>query len=109
MAIALTDNAQNHVRSLKAQPDHKGTWLRVAIRGGGCSGLSYFFDWVEAPIEKDKTFEFGDEVKVCVDPKSYLFLNGSVLDFQDNLVKTGFVFENPNATSSCSCGTSFTI
>jgi iron-sulfur cluster assembly protein len=108
MAIALTDSAKDHVRALKAQPEHQGTWLRVAIRGGGCSGLSYFFDWVNTPEDKDKRFEFGD-VQVCIDPKSYLFLNGSTLDFQDNLVKTGFVFENPNATSSCSCGTSFTI
>lgn len=109
MAIELTEAAKQRVTRLHEKPEHNGQWLRVGIRGGGCSGMSYFLDWVPAPDEKDKTFEFAPDVRICVDRKSYLFLNGTKVDFEETLVKTGFVFINPNATSSCSCGESFSL
>jgi iron-sulfur cluster assembly protein len=109
MALQITDAAKKRVAVLKAQPDSAGNWLRIGIRGGGCSGLSYFLDFVPGPDEKDKTFDFGDDVKICVDRKSYLFLNGIEVDFEEGLLKTGFVFKNPNATSTCSCGESFAV
>lgn len=109
MAVLMTEAAKGRVNVLKATPENVGEWLRIGVRGGGCSGLNYVLDFVPAPEEKDKTFDFGDGVKVCVDRKSYLFLNGIEVDFQESLVKTGFVFRNPNATSSCSCGESFTV
>jgi len=108
VAVALTPAAIDRVIELrKNQPETP--YLRVAIQGGGCSGLSYHLDFVAAPEEKDKVFEFGNDVKVLVDRKSYLFLNGTEIDFESTVLKTGFIFKNPQATGSCSCGTSFTV
>jgi iron-sulfur cluster assembly protein len=110
MAVEFTDTALRRVRSLLAEKPEG--WFRVAIRGGGCSGLSYFLDVVEAPGEKDKKFEHvvdGAPVRVCIDHKSYLFLVGVRIDYTTDLVKQGFTFENPNAKRSCSCGESFTL
>lgn len=108
MAVELTQAAVKRVATLvEQQPSAK--WLRIAIRGGGCSGLSYSMDFVDGPDEKDKTFEFAYGVKVCVDRKSYLFLNGTEIDFEEGVLKTGFTYKNPQATGTCSCGTSFTV
>ncbi len=108
MAVELTEAARARVRELvRARNDGK-TWLRLAVRGGGCSGFMYHMEWVDQPGEGDRCFTF-DDVQVCVDKKSYLFLNGVRLDFEDTLVKSGFVFHNPAATRSCSCGESFTV
>ncbi len=110
MAVDFTEAALSRVGSLLAEKP--GSWFRVAIRGGGCSGLSYFLDVVEAPGEKDKRFEYtvgGEQVRVCVDNKSYLFLVGVQIDWEKDLIKQGFTFTNPNAKRSCSCGESFTI
>jgi iron-sulfur cluster assembly protein len=109
MAIQLTSAARERVAFLKTQPDATGDWLRIGIRGGGCSGFSYVLDWIAKPAETDKQFEFDGDVKVCVDKKSYTFLNGIEMDFEVNPARTGFVFRNPNATSTCSCGESFTV
>lgn len=107
MAVELTEAARARVRELLAEhPDM--SWLRLGIRGGGCSGMSYVMDFVAGPTDKDKTFTAGD-IPVCVDKKSYLFLNGIVLDWQVDLIRRGFVFENPNAKKSCSCGESFSV
>ena len=109
MAISMTDSAVTRIAAIKRKrstPDH---FLRVGIRGGGCSGLSYFIDFVEEAGVKDKIFEFDQDVKVCIDRKSYLFLNGTEIDFQETLVKTGFEFNNPIASRSCSCGESFSV
>ncbi len=80
--------------------------LRLGVLGGGCSGLSYQFKFSPEPRPRDHVFEFGD-VRVFVDPKSILFLDGMTLDWKDSLMQSGFVFENPHATKSCGCGTSF--
>lgn len=108
MAITLTEAAVTRIAKLKERREHDD-FLRVGIRGGGCSGLSYFIDFVEQPDTKDKVFEFDRGVKVCVDRKSYLFLNGTEIDFQQTLVKTAFEFNNPLSKGSCSCGESFSI
>ena len=110
MAITITEGAITRFEKLKQMRQTPDAILRVGVRGGGCSGLSYFLDIVEAPEERDKVFTFKDgEVTVAVDRKSYLFLNGTELDFQKTLMKTGFVFNNPLAGTSCSCGESFTL
>ena len=107
MAVTLTDAAVQRVHELL--PNHPGArWLRLGIRGGGCSGLSYFMDFVPEPLDKDKVFDLGD-VQVCVDRKSYLYLNGTELDWEESLVAQRFVFNNPHAKRSCSCGESFTL
>lgn len=108
MALTLSERALARAKVLRSQPDHEGKWLRVGIRGGGCSGLMYFLDWVETPDEKDRQYDF-EGVPVCVDRKSYLFLNGTELDYEESLVRSAFIFNNPSAKRSCSCGESFTI
>ena len=80
--------------------------LRLGVLGGGCSGLSYQFKFDPKPRPTDKVLNF-DDVNVYIDPKSLVFLEGMTLDWQDSLIHSGFVFENPNAKKSCGCGTSF--
>ncbi len=82
--------------------------LRVAVKGGGCSGMTYDLDITDQERDTDKVVEqFG--VKVMVDKKSYIYLVGTELDFSDGLNGKGFIFSNPNATKSCGCGTSFSV
>jgi iron-sulfur cluster assembly protein len=111
MAIQLTERAVTRINELKVKrqtPDH---FFRIGVRGGGCSGLSYFVDFAEQADPKDKQFQFGEEQKVTVliDRKSYLFLNGTEVDWKSELMKTGFEFKNPIAGKSCSCGESFSV
>jgi iron-sulfur cluster assembly protein len=80
--------------------------LRVGVKGGGCSGFTYVLDLTESQKETDETFEQYGIIIIC-DPKSLLYLNGTVIDFRDELMGRGFVFNNPNATSTCGCGSSF--
>ncbi len=83
--------------------------VRLGIRGGGCSGFSYLIEFDdEPPRSRDRVYEF-DGVRVHVDKKSIIYLNGSVLDFEKTLMRQGFKFRNPNEATSCSCGTSFTV
>ncbi|MBM4391968.1 MAG: iron-sulfur cluster assembly accessory protein [Deltaproteobacteria bacterium] len=112
MAIEVTDRARNRIRELamkRQTPDHV---FRLGVRGGGCSGLSYYVDFAPKAEEKDKVFELGpdgEKVKIVIDRKSYLFLNGTIVDWKSELLKTGFEFTNPLAKTSCSCGESFTV
>lgn len=104
--IQLTENAINEVKRLLTQ-EKKDEWgLRVGVVGGGCSGLSYTLAFDEKPNNNDSVFDI-EGLRVYVDPKSYLFLNGMTLDFSTELLTGGFKFVNPNASRSCSCGTSF--
>ena len=80
--------------------------LRLGIMGGGCSGLSYQFKFETKPRERDNIFDF-DGIKIFIDPKSLIYLRGLTLDYKESLMQSGFVFENPNASKSCGCGTSF--
>ena len=90
------------------------TSLRVGIRGGGCSGFSYVIEFHDGPPRpRDRVYDFkaedGTPVRVVVDPKSLLYLNGAVLDWEQTLMQQGFKFKNPNEKSSCGCGHSFTV
>jgi iron-sulfur cluster assembly protein len=109
MPITLSETAAKEIKSIiKDQnlPEDK-TRLRVGVKGGGCSGFSYMLDLVEdEPAESDEQLE-SNGVKIVVDMKSYLYLNGAEIDFKDEVMGRGFVFKNPNATSSCGCGHSF--
>ena len=110
MAITISDAAAERVQKLKKRRQTPEAVLRVGVRGGGCSGLTYWMDLVDSPEPKDKVFQFDDkDVTLAVDRKSYLFINGSELDFEKTMVKTGFVFRNPLSNRSCSCGDSFTL
>ncbi len=107
--IVLTEKAANQVRKLKAEnkiPEEHG--LRLGVKGGGCSGMTYVLAFDEKPKENDKILQqFG--LTIFVDPKSLFFLSGTVLDFSDGLNGKGFVFNNPQATKSCGCGQSFGV
>ncbi|CAN5389007.1 iron-sulfur cluster assembly accessory protein [soil metagenome] len=106
--IKLSENASTEIKRLLSQ-EHKEEWaLRVGVAGGGCSGLSYTLAFDEKPGPKDTVFELSG-VKIYIDSKSYLFLNGLVLDYSTELLTGGFKFVNPNAQKSCSCGTSFSV
>jgi len=83
-------------------------YLRVGVKGGGCSGFNYTLDLTDQKSEEDEVFEY-DGLEVICDPKSYLYLNGVTVDFRDEVMGRGFVFSNPNATSSCGCGSSFSV
>ena len=108
--IIVTDKAQARIRAgLEKQgvsPADGG--LRLGIQGGGCSGLSYSVQYDSQPRERDRIFQFG-EVRVFIDPKSFVYLNGMTLDWEDTLMRQGFVFKNPNVAKSCGCGTSFSV
>lgn len=103
--IHVTPKAVQKIREAFAREGVQGG-LRLGVLGGGCSGLSYQFKFAPEARPRDYVFEFED-VKVFVDPKSMLFLDGMTLDWRDSLMQSGFVFENPHATKSCGCGTSF--
>lgn len=109
MALILTERAAQEVKTILEQQklDTTKTFLRMGVKGGGCSGFSYSLDLTESKSDLDEEFD-AHGVKVVCDPKSYLYLNGTTLDFKDEVMGRGFVFNNPNATSSCGCGSSFT-
>jgi iron-sulfur cluster assembly protein len=103
--VFVTPKAVEKIR-LAFQRESVSGGLRLGVLGGGCSGLSYQFKFAPAPRSNDHVFEFED-VKVFVDPKSMVFLDGMTLDWHDSLIQSGFVFNNPHAQKSCGCGTSF--
>jgi iron-sulfur cluster assembly protein len=108
-AIQITATAATQIRKLMAHRGMSQGGLRVGVKAGGCSGLSYFFAWEEAPRSGDEVFEGPQGSRIFVDRKSHAVLKGTVLDFNTNLVGRGFVLNNPNAKSSCGCGVSFSV
>ena len=107
MAVTLSENAQKQVKQLKqAQNLAENVFLRMGVTGGGCSGMSYKLEFDTELGPHDKEFEI-DGIKVVVDKKSYLYLNGTTLDYVTQGLTGGFTFINPQAKSSCGCGTSF--
>jgi iron-sulfur cluster assembly protein len=107
MAVSMTPTAVSRVKELMATQKLENAFLRMGVRGGGCSGMTYDLQFDSELRKHDKEFEV-DGVKVVVDVKSYLYLNGTTLDFVTQGLTGGFTFVNPNAKSSCGCGTSFT-
>jgi iron-sulfur cluster assembly protein len=106
--LQVTDKAIKHIRAAMAKEGISPTegGLRLGVMGGGCSGLSYSIKFDTQPRERDRIFEF-DGVRVFVDPKSFLYLNGMTLDYEETLMRQGFNFINPNSARSCGCGSSF--
>jgi iron-sulfur cluster assembly protein len=119
--IRITAKALKRIRVAMAKegvsPEQGG--LRVGVQGGGCSGLSYNIRFDSQPRERDRTYTFGAgietvgdptgglPIRLFVDPKSFIYLHGMVLDFEETLMRQGFNFINPNSTKSCGCGSSF--
>ena len=106
--ITVTEKALAHIRKALAKENISTTegGLRLGVQGGGCSGLSYNISFDTQARERDRIFQFGD-VRVFVDPKSFIYLHGMVVDYEETLMRQGFVFQNPNATKACGCGSSF--
>src|ERR1700754_2298766 len=106
--IQVTERALKRIRIAMAKegvsPEQGG--LRLGIQGGGCSGLSYNIRFDSQPRERDRVYNFED-VRVFVDPKSFIYLHGMILDYEETLMRQGFNFINPNSSKSCGCGSSF--
>ncbi|MEQ1575959.1 MAG: iron-sulfur cluster assembly accessory protein [Vicinamibacterales bacterium] len=105
--IEISATAAHKIRSLMAKQGISDGGLRVGVKGGGCSGLSYTFSWEREPRLGDEVFDGPEGAKIFVDRKSYLFLKGTMLDYDTALLTQGFVFNNPNAKATCGCGSSF--
>jgi len=105
--ISVTDRAAARIKELLTAENRQGQGLRVKVVGGGCSGLQYKVDF-DIPKGSDKIFE-KDGAKVLVDMKSLLYLTGTELDYKEELMQSGFIFQNPNVKKSCGCGASFTV
>jgi iron-sulfur cluster assembly accessory protein len=105
--VMLTPPAQNEVRRLLEDDDKGGMGLRLGIKGGGCSGLSYVLDFTKSK-EGDTTLSY-DGFEIYLDQKSVIYLKGIILDHQSGLAGKGFVFSNPMASNTCGCGESFSL
>ena len=106
--ITLSEVAQKEVKKLLEQQNKPGLFLRIGVKGGGCSGLTYDVKLDDKLNEWDRTFEISG-VKVVCDSKSFVYLDNMMIDYSTELVGGGFRFVNPNATGSCGCGTSFSV
>ena len=106
--ITVTENDSKKVKSLIEESGNTAPYLRVAVKGGGCSGLSYDLSFDDDVKPSDMQFEDKD-VKILVDGKSFMYLFGTELDFSDGLNGKGFEFKNPNASRTCGCGESFSL
>ena len=108
MAIKLSETATREIKTICEQQKLTldNVFLKVGVKGGGCSGFSYILDLTENKQDNDEQFE-QDGVRIICDPKSLLYLDGTDIDFKDEIMGRGFVFKNPNATTTCGCGSSF--
>ena len=106
--VRLSTNAARKVRELASAQGNEALMLRVYIEGGGCSGFQYGFEFAENPAEDDSVVEV-DGVKMLVDPMSYQYLVGAEVDFKEDLQGARFVISNPNASTTCGCGSSFGV
>ena len=108
LTISISKDAAEHVRQFSDQAGRPDSSLRVGVKGGGCSGLTYVLDIVDGPNQGDKAIE-EHGMKLYVDRKSYVFLAGTTLEYSGGLNGKGFSFNNPNAKTTCGCGTSFSV
>lgn len=107
--LLISENAAKLINRMTAKNGIPDGGLRIAIKAGGCSGLSYTFAWEPTARDGDHVFDGPEGAKVFVDPKSHRFLDGTTLDYDTSLVSKGFIFNNPNAKASCGCGTSLSV
>src|SRR5260370_35673286 len=106
--FGIADSAVKQLKRLLEDRGAPNACLRISVKGGGCWGLSYSMDWAESPREKDRIFE-RDGVRVFVDGKSFLYLAGSELNYEQTLMSSMFKVQNPNVKSTCGCGESFSV
>jgi iron-sulfur cluster assembly accessory protein len=105
--IQITENAAEQILKMVARRGRGEVGLRFGVKAGGCSGFEYTFGWAAGPLIGDSVFEGPQGARVFVDPKSLRLLDGTVLDYDTSLLSKGFTADNPHATSTCGCGTSF--
>ena len=108
LTISISESAAAHVKGFVKVEGKETYGLRVGVKGGGCSGLTYELEIADGPRENDKVID-DKGVQLYIDKKSYVFLAGTVLDYSGGLNGKGFVFQNPNAKTTCGCGTSFSV
>ena len=106
--MSLTERAADRVKEIMSGAERPALGLRVGVKNGGCAGMSYTMEWAEAAAPYDEIIE-DRGVKILIDPKAILFLLGTEMDFETSKLSSGFVFKNPNQTSSCGCGESVAI
>jgi iron-sulfur cluster assembly accessory protein len=108
--VIITETAAREIKTIIEQQglDTDKVRLRVGVKGGGCSGFSYLLDLTETQKDTDESFVQHGVTVIC-DPKSLLYLEGTTVDFKDEIMGRGFVFQNPNASTSCGCGSSFAV
>jgi iron-sulfur cluster assembly protein len=107
--ITVTESAAGHIQKLLAKQAMESGGLRIGVKAGGCSGFEYLFAWEAAPRSDDLIFDGPNGVRVWIDPRSHRVLDGTTLDYDQALLSRGFVFQNPQAKSTCGCGTSFSV
>ena len=106
--ITVSDKAVSKIKEILESEQKSDGYIRVGIKGGGCSGFTYVLDIEENQKEGDQLYNF-DTIKVLIDSKSIIYLAGTELDYTDGLNGSGFVFNNPNAQRTCGCGNSFAV
>ena len=106
--ISIAESAVARLKKMLSDRGTPGAALRIAVRGGGCSGMQYDLRWDQAVREKDRLYE-RDGARVVVDPKSYIYLVGTVLEYEQGMLQSGFKLSNPRVKSTCGCGESFTV
>src|SRR5262245_8115012 len=109
VAVTITPSAAAQIRKMLSTRANGEIALRVGVKAGGCAGFEYTFAWERTPRPDDEIFDAPDGGKVFVDPRSLRLRDGIVLDFDTSLLSRGFVITNPHATSTCGCGTSFSV
>jgi iron-sulfur cluster assembly protein len=107
--LQISDSAAQIINRMLQKNGLPGGGLRIGVKAGGCSGFSYVFGWEATPRENDRVFEGAHGAKVFVDARSLRVLDGTTLDYDTSLLSKGFIFQNPNAKSTCGCGTSFSV
>ena len=105
MAITITEEAKSKISEILKKRQSTSDYLRISLKGGGCSGYTHSYEFVREAQKTDKVFDF-DTVKICIDIKSYMFLNGMEIDYQEDLFKSGIVLNIPSVTRTCGCGES---
>lgn len=108
MAITMTDAAADHVARYLEKRGH-GEGVRLGVRTSGCSGMAYVLEFVDEALDEDQVFAGPQDVKIYIDPKSLVYLDGTELDFVKEGLNEGFKFNNPNVSSECGCGESFNV
>jgi len=108
MAISITEKAAEKVKEIAGDEGLEGQGLRLRVIGGGCAGFNYDLYFEDKPTPMDEEFE-AQGVKMFIDPLSFQYLDGTEIDFVDGLYGSGFKFQNPNVSSTCGCGQSFSV